>query len=374
MHPIELLNQGFSKLANTHEGREKMASETGGIILDRLREGSFFQQIIPSVKIKPTDPGVQVSPNHDTLVKIIEIEPQSRAMSLNFRNSPTTQYIRGGRLEAAFYTVSSPIFQKTEQELMAYRYPITRVLEQNMIKDMAEIPDREWVTHMEAAVQYLQKEANGGTVTTLNRTTIAAGTVAEFGVLKGSLARNATVNNAVVRTVLRPDLAQLFKRLDGNRLKTEGMLWTESDWNDVLTWTLEDNGDKIQSETVVEGYKYNTLLGRRVIKTIKTDILRPGIIFSFTAPNFLGEHYLLNETKFYIDKVANLISFQSWMDVCGALVNVASVRKLELCSGDLSENDTDGIRSQFLPKAEDELGAANNRVDAGINFPYISHF
>jgi hypothetical protein len=51
---------------------------------------------------------------------------------------------------------------------------------------------------------------------------------------------------------------------------------TEVDWDDILQWTVEDFGDRLQSETAVDGYKYNTLLGRAYIRTIKTDILRAG--------------------------------------------------------------------------------------------------
>ena len=39
---------------------------------------------------------------------------------------------------------------------------------------------------------------------------------------------------------------------------------TEPDYDDILSWTLQDTGDKMQSETMVDGYKYNVLLGRKL--------------------------------------------------------------------------------------------------------------
>jgi len=310
--------------------------------------------------------------NHDTLVKIVDIEPKSRAMAITFRGQPTARFIRAPRCEVPFFTVSSEKFEKTEQELLAYEMPITKVIEDNSVKDIQEIEDREWTIHIEAAVQALQAEANGGAVTTLNATALQGVTPpVEFSVRKGELARAATVDNATVLPVQRPDFVNLFKLLDGNRLRAEQVLITEVDWDDVLQWTLEDFGDKLQSETTVDGYKYNLLLGRQYIRTIKTDILRPGNVYCFTAPDFLGRFYILNNTKFYIDKIANLITWQSWEDIAVAVINIASVRKLELYSGDATTNDANSILSAKSPKAEEDLGAENNRVDSGLVYPGI---
>ena len=96
--------------------------------------------------------------------------------------------------------------------------------------------------------------------------------------------------------------SKLFSGPD-RRLRMGLVLLTEADYDDILQWTVEDMGDRIQSETVVDGYKYNTLLGRRFIRTIKTDILRRGVVYGFTSPEFLGCFYVLNNTKFYVDKV-----------------------------------------------------------------------
>ena len=255
------------------------------------------------------------------------------------------------KAEVAFFTISSEIFQKTEQELLAYEMPITKVIEENSVKDIQEIEDREFTIHIEAACQALQTEANGGTSTALNASNILAGAVVEFSIIKGELARVAVANDATVRPIQRPDVVNLFKLLDGNRLRAERLLMTEVDWDDILQWTVEDFGDRVQSETTVDGYKYNTLLGKPYIRTIKTDILRAGNVYCFTAPEFFGKFYILNNTKFYIDKVANTITFQAWEDIAMSIINIASVRKLELYSADANPTtDTDGLLASFVPQ------------------------
>jgi hypothetical protein len=371
MVPARVLNEMFATKLGSAEAKEKIAEYGGSYVRDRLREVSFARKILPPEQVTRAD--CQRSVNHDTLVKIVDVEPRSRAMSITFRGQPTARFVRGPKAEIAFFTISSEVFQKTEQELLAYEMPITKIIEENSVKDIQEIEDREFTIHIEAAVQALQVEANGGTPAALHRSTI--GSTVEFSVRKGELARTAPGSDTTVRPVQRPDLVNLFKLLDGNRLRAERLLMTETDWDDILQWTVEDNGDRIQSETVVDGYKYNTLLGRAYIRTIKTDILRPGNIYAFTKPEFFGKFYVLNNTKFYIDKIANLITFQAWEDIGMGIVNIASVRKLELYSADANPaTDADSALANFIPVTEDNLGAVNNRVDAGLRFPQVSQY
>ena len=364
-----MLNELFTQKLGTPEGKEKMAEYGGSYIRDRLREVSFARKVIPPENVTRAD--CDRSVHHDTLVKIVDVEPQSRAMAMTFRGEPSARFIRAPKAEIGFFTISSEMFQKTEQELLAYEMPITKVIEENSVKDIQEIEDREFIIHVEAAVQALQTEANGGTSAELAASTVGA--TVEFSVLKGELARNALTDDATVRPIQRPDVVNLFKLLDGNRLRCERLLFTEVDWDDILQWTVEDFGDRIQSETTVDGYKYNTLLGRPYIRTIKTDILRPGNVYAFTKPEFFGRFFVLNNTKFYIDKVANTISFQSWEDIGMGLVNIAACRKLELYSGNANPNaGSQALIANFIPQDEDQLGAVNNRVDQGLKFPQVN--
>ena len=90
---------------------------------------------------------------------------------------------------------------------------------------------------------------------------------------------------------------------------------------------------------------------------------------------FFGKFYVLNNTKFYIDKVANTITFQAWEDIGMGVINIASVRKLELYAADANPTtDADGLLANFIPLAEDQLGAVNNRVDQGLVFPQVVQF
>lgn len=350
----------------------KVASRFGAYVKDRLREASFFEQIIPSETIDRSQ--CQVSVNHDSLVKIEYLAPKSRASVVTYRGEPNANFIRGTKVEVPFICIMSDMFQKPEQEFLAYDFPIGKVIEMQAVQDLSEVQDREGLIHAEAAVQALQAEANGGAVTSLNYDGLNAGTVVEYSVVKGELARVNTDNSAVVHPVQRKDFVRLLSVIDGRRLETAVILISSVDWNQILAWTVEESGSPNQSATMYEGLKTNKLLGKRFVRSIKTDILRPGNIYSFTAPEFLGRNYILNNVKFYIDKVINLVKFVAWKDVAMSFINIASIGKLELYSGDATALNADAILPSVTPVAEDQLGAENNRAGNRQFFPNVVSF
>src|SRR5262249_15922046 len=130
--PAHMLNQLFTNKLASAEGKEKIAEYGGSYIRDRLREVSFARKVVPPQQVTRAD--CQVSTNPDTLVKIINVEPKSRALAISFRGHPTATFIRGPKAECAFFTISSQMFQKNEQELLAYEMPITKIIEENSVK------------------------------------------------------------------------------------------------------------------------------------------------------------------------------------------------------------------------------------------------
>ena len=357
----------------TPDGQAKAAEQGGRFIFDRLRERAFSRSILDAKPIRRDQ--CQISETHDTLVRLEFVEPGARAMPIAFRSTSDAQMIRMDRAAMGFYTIASPIFTKFENELQVYGdIPITKIIEDNSLKDMEELEDHGMLIYAESAVQYLQAESNSAaTSPTLNATSLNSATPpAEFSVAKGELARRMTTNSAAPLALQRPDIVTLKTMLTDNRLRGAQLLITESDLNSVDAWTLEDMGDKMASETMVDGFKANTLLGLRYVKSIKNDMLRRGNVFLFAAPDFLGRFYILNQTKFYVDKRFNVISWMAWEDIGMLFLNIASVKKLELYSADATANDADGLRSRLTPKPVKDLFAKNNRVAEGGRYPAVS--
>lgn len=393
--PNEVLNELFAAKLGTQEGKEKIAQLGSDWIRDRLREESFARKILPPKTVQRQD--LQVSVNHDTLVKIVETEPRSRAMTMSFRGQPNVRYIRSPRFEVPFHTVGSERYEKTEQELMAYIMPITEIIKRNVVKDIQEVEDYVFLTHIESAVQSLQKEANGidfaSSFSASNAFTafnVNSGAVVEVGKIKANdvlfqtqgagAAANATagLTQDVVVPFQKDDMTKLFQLFPGNganasRLKADRFLISDTDWEDINNWTLSEMGDKIVGETTTDGYKYQTVIGRKYIRTLKTDILRPGNIYCFAAPEYFGGFLILNKTKFYADKERNRVSFEAWEDIGMYVGNVAGARKLELYAGSVDAGVT-GVQTSYTPVDQKELGKLNNLVEEGQNFPQVTGF
>ena len=153
---------------------------------------------------------------------------------------------------------------------------------------------------------------------------------------------------------------------------------TNQDWEDVNSWSLSDMGDKLVGETTVDGYKSSKLIGRTIIRTLKTDLLRPGNLYAYAAPEFLGGFCILNKLKFYADKERNKLSFEAWEDICVYLANVAAVRKMELYAGSVETLTTAAnnvtTRGLRLPVSEENLGRLNHLVGENQTFPQILDF
>ena len=374
------MNAGFIERLET-DGATKTAAQSLNFIRDRIREGSFTDMILPNERVVRGD--LQRSTEHDGLVRIVDIEPGSRAMACTFRGQPETTYVTGKRFAIGFFTVSSLKFEIVEQELMAYEMPVTRIMEENSLKDMVEVKDRTFLGHTETAVEAMQEEANGSVIG-FNTSNVNAGTCLEVSKVKGAMALQMASDNFVVKAIQRPDIVKikrLLKRVitDGSgtivrqgRLRPEVMLACASDIDEFDSWTHEDLGSKLQSETAVDGWSYGKAVGLRIVKTIKNDLLREGNIYVFTSAQYFGRSYTLNDVKFYIDKIANRISWQAWMDIGMGIANIASVVKLELYSGSVTSGDTDTGYAAGIPVAIEDMGGVNNKVAEGLTFPTIS--
>jgi len=274
------INELFVQKLNSPDGLQKVAQEGSAFIRNKLREVSFARKIIQPEYVTKAD--LQRSVNHDGLVKIVDIEPDSKAMALNFRGAPTTNYLQGDRYEIPFFMISSEDFQKTEEELLAYEMPLTEVIERNSVKDIQKIEDEHFISAVNTAAASQNTDV-----------TLVSGT--------GAFEKSS--------------FETLFNHLDGNELRAELMLMSNTMFNKLFLWDATTVGDAVGSEVSVNGYTYATLFGRKLIVSNKVSMLQDNSkdrIYTFAAQEFFGNFFVLNDTKFYIDKKKNVITFSAY--------------------------------------------------------------
>ena len=292
------INELFIQKLNSPEGIEKAAAEGSAFIRQKLREVSFARKIIQPEYVTKAD--LQRSVNHDGLVRIVDIEPDSQAMTVNFRGQPDTNYLMGERYEIPFFMISSEDFQKTEEELLAYEMPLTEIIERNSVKDIQKIEDESFLVHIDAAIT-----STGNTV-------------------------SGTLTSGVIS---KDSFRQLFNILDGNELRAETILMSTETYNRLFLYDATTVGDAVGSELTVNGYTYASIFGRKLIVSNKTDLLHDGTtenVYVFAAQEFLGNFCILNDTKFWIEKKKNIITFASYETLGMGIGNINACGKMTL--------------------------------------------
>lgn len=299
----KLLNQIFADQLDTAEGREKLAEVGGNYIQQRLRETSFARQVLPPLNVTVND--VTRSEDHDGFVKIIDKEPDSSALAMSFLGESNAKYVKGDRYSVKFYRIASDLFSKDETELLAYNFPITKVIEQNSVKDIQRVEDEGFLAHVDTAIAASGHSTNV-TGTGKKLTKVAIETL--INLIEGSTVKNGA-------------------------LKAETLLMPQSVWNNIMSWNNTLLGNDLLGEVTKDGYTYKTLLGRKVIVSIKNDLFLSStkpVVYAFAAPQFLGNFFILNQTKFVVKKDFNIISFKGWEDIAMGIGNINGCAKITL--------------------------------------------
>jgi hypothetical protein len=286
-------NNLFVERIDTQGGMEKTAQAGQAFVRSILRENAFVRKILPPESVTRAD--LTRSTRHDTLIKIVDFEHPSTAAAVNFRSAGRERYLMGKRYAVPFFKIESDLFSKNEAELLAYEYPITKVIEENSIKDIMFVEDSTWIN-----------------------------------VSNGAVAASGKFINSADTVVNRTNLTKLLKMIDVDKLQSTKILMTNVDFDDWHLQVATDVGSPLASEMTVGGYQHNTILRRNVIVTNKTDLLLPGNIFAYTDPQFLGNYFILNDVKFWIKKEADKVFWKTWEYLGMGIANLRSVSKITL--------------------------------------------
>jgi len=294
----QVFNDTFLANLETQTGIEKQAAVSASFLKDRVRETSFLDEIIPPKPIGRSELDISIS--HDQPVKISFLEPEATAKSFNFRGAPDEKWIDGKKYEIPFYKIATDKLKKNEAEIMSYRYPITQVIEEIMVKEMATVKDTVFMAEVEGIIAHTH--ALAGHTSTMN---IAA----DFG-------RDAIVAG--------------LNLLDAYELNCGTILMSKRDWNIWNASVASDVGDGVAEEMVRNGYATRKIMGRKIVVTNKRALVAPGTVYFFSPADTLGENYILSDVKFQIKKDADIITMEGWGYYGTGIGNIRSIVKVNL--------------------------------------------
>jgi hypothetical protein len=287
----EINNIFRTRLAEGDSGI-KVAADAGALyIKDRLREESFARKILPPQSIGKAD--VQRRVEDDGFEKIIDIEPDSSAMAMNLRAERPAKYVYGRRFKVNFFKVESQKSEKNEHELLAYEMPITKVIEENSVFDIQRVEDEVFYRHATAAISGTERDAT---------------------------------NAGVVPT--RKDIANAKQLIFAKKIEPKVILMSNEMFTAVEGWDYQYVGDDMLTKISIEGWASPSLVNLKLQLTNKGDLVNNRELWLFASPEYLGKFYVLEDTKFAIEKKFDMISWKSWELVGMGFGNVNGIARV----------------------------------------------
>ena len=104
----------------------------------------------------------------------------------------------------------------------------------------------------------------------------------------------------------------------------------QADFNKFMALPATTIGSGVAGEQYINGFKYDTLLGKKLIVTNKGDLVPEKSIYAFAAQEFLGKFFILNDTKFWVEKKRNLIKWSAYETLGMGIGNIQGVAKITL--------------------------------------------
>lgn len=283
-------NRMFLKKLNEEGGVKKAQAAVRNFIQLRIKERGFSRNILPPEVVTAED--CQASEDHDLLTKLVpRAFDNTSAMAVNFMGDHDGRYITGDRVRAKFYKIITKEYSIQEGQILAFAYPVVEWIEKISVKDLERVEDEKFIELSDAACAATGKIINS----------------------------NAT---ALDRQVVTTHM----KMINGDELTFDCFLMHRVDHDDWCSLPATVVGDKIASEVTVDGWKYSTLQGHKLVTTIK-DLVTPGHIYGYTKPETLGVSYLLGDTKFNIDKRMDFLYMKAWQYSSTLFANNRSVCK-----------------------------------------------
>lgn len=269
---VQFLNQSF--VDKLDQGMEKEAGVAmSAFVRQKLREDGFTRKILEPVMITAAELDRQTT---EEPTVIVEKEPDSVAANMPFLGRPEPRYFKGIRYPVTFSKIQSAEFKKSKFELATYRTDIRTVLQENSVKDLQKQEDENFYYNCLAVAQ-------------------AAGNM--FSVSGGF-------------TI--PNLMEGVKYLVKKQVPVGTILMTQSMYADLLKQPSTQVGSPAASELYRGQASLDNFYGFKIITTNKNDILPDNRAMFFTAPQYLGQFYLLQDATVFLKTEADMVSFQTY--------------------------------------------------------------
>ena len=273
--PARTLNARFvDKIVN--QGMVKEAADSvSGFTRDILRENGIARQILPPLQVTEDDLDRDI--NTDKPKIIVDKEIGAKASYVSFRGLPEARYFTGPRYPIYFAKIHSQKFQKNIFELKTYDIDIRKVLSDNAVLEMQSQEDGKFFSRADAIV-------TGKPLQDLSFPTgLTKDNVLEFFTALPTLRKPFGVAVMNAATAIR-----------------------------LLKFQANDIGNAAATEQYYKGLTTGTLWGRKILVTIKNDLIPDNYVYAFSTPEFLGKFFIMQDATTFIKHEADFIEWYTY--------------------------------------------------------------
>lgn len=293
----EQFNENFVNMIDDPNFVKEASMRGAQYVKLKLREEGIMRRYFGDdmEPVTPEDPRYQIDiENVDSGYMLLDREPDSYALKMNFRGEPTAEYIKSDKWIVTFLKYISPEFQKDEAELRNIRIPITDLIRKQLVFELQQQEDL-----------YFKK------------------------VIDTAIATTGKLHTSTSNYFKKDDLTELYNMIDDDRLEATTVIMARATLNDAYKWNHSEVGTLVK-EVWDNGVKTLTLGGKKLILTSNRDVIKRGEIYTLTDTDYFGAAFTLGNPTFWMQKDKTLLKMATWYYAGFNIGNVRSVAKMEL--------------------------------------------
>lgn len=276
----------IERLLSDDPAMQKQAAQTlTDYIRVKAREDGLARAILPPITVTQADLDPQV--NFEEPAIIFEKEPDTaNAVTVPFAGTVDATEIEGDRYLVTFDTVRTLKKRTSKFRLMTYRNDIRQIITDLDLKEILEHEDRRFFATVDSIL--------GGAV---NTTLTSAGGVSLWQNVAGGLTPQSLV-----------DMLQIMPQASGDFVPAT-IVMNQYRAMELLSWDALELGDNYKQEIVQSGFTEGQIFGKKLIITIKDDIVANDDVYLFAEPDKLGRFCVLQDATIYPDVDVDMLEW-----------------------------------------------------------------
>lgn len=288
--------------------QKRAEAATNDYIRKRVLEGSFYQQILPAIKLENSDLDKDLTSRKP--YKIVEMEPDSTgAMTTQFGTLPNSLLLEGEKIPVYFNNIVTDRYIKCVDELRMWDMDIRQILCDQQVKHLEWEQDRRFIYGVNdcLTLPYLAEKPN----TPYSNTGYIGPKM--WKVFAGGMTRENFIDSTNIM-VTSP------AHLSPNKVLTNTKTLTE-----IIKWGRDEVGGDAAQDMLFEGKVNRKVMGLDYTATLKRELVPDGRVYFFAEPKFLGRNYILEDTTMWVRNEAFWVEWFMYETRGGCIANISAL-------------------------------------------------